>query len=200
MKPVGDGEQRRGVRWWIKTVRATQPWWSTSTVRSFWQHMLVGKRLFDLFDYDAPTKGGAAHRWTPNSCAIANRREADRLADWQPAAGSAAGRSGLNRPPSPDVIATLDREGPAAGHHVHLLPAGCDGADQGSAFAARCGSPPPRTGPYRRVIDRRCGDLADADLAVLDYYEWRRGCCAWPPTTPGCCPRSATVENCSPRD
>jgi len=25
------------------------------------------------------------------------------------------------------------------------------------------------------VIDRRCADLADADLAVLDYYEWREG-------------------------
>ncbi len=25
------------------------------------------------------------------------------------------------------------------------------------------------------MIDRRCGDLADADLAVLDYYEWREG-------------------------
>ena len=25
------------------------------------------------------------------------------------------------------------------------------------------------------MIDRRCGDLADSDLAVLDYYEWREG-------------------------
>lgn len=25
------------------------------------------------------------------------------------------------------------------------------------------------------VIEHRCGDLADADLAVLGYYEWREG-------------------------
>ena len=25
------------------------------------------------------------------------------------------------------------------------------------------------------MIDRRCGDLPDADLVVLGYYEWREG-------------------------
>lgn len=25
------------------------------------------------------------------------------------------------------------------------------------------------------IIDRRCGDLPDADLPVLGYYEWREG-------------------------
>ena len=50
------------------------------------------------------------------------------------------------------------------------------------------------------VIDQRCGDLEDSDLAVLGYYEWRRRCCvASPLTTPACCRSSGTPSrSCSP--
>ena len=82
----------------------------------------------------------------------------------------------MNRPPSrPDVIATLDREG--------LLPAIAFIFSRAGCYAAvkQCLRSPLRlTGEVDRariaeMIDRRCGDLADADLAVLEYYEWREG-------------------------
>ena len=164
---------------WIKTVRG-----DTAVVVDehrpvpLWQHMLVGKRLFDLFDYDTPAKGGAAHRVDPELMRhIANRREADRLADWQPRGrGRRPGGPGLNRPPArPDVIATLDREGLLPAITFIFSRAGCDGA------VKQCLRSPLRLtteddrARVEVVIDRRCSDLADADLAVLDYYEWREG-------------------------
>ena len=45
-----------------------------------------------------------------------------------------------------------------------------------SAFGRRCGSPPRKErAQIAEVIEHRCGDLADSDLAVLGYYEWREG-------------------------
>ena len=162
---------------WIKTVRGD----TTVVVDEhrpvpLWQHMLVGKRLFDLLDYDALGKGGTAHRVDPELMRhIANRREADRMADWQPRGrGGRHGGPGLNRPPPrPDVIATLDREGLLPAITFIFSRAGCDGA------VKQCLRSPLRLTTegdrvrIAEVIDRRCGDLADADLVVLDYYEWR---------------------------
>jgi ATP-dependent RNA helicase HelY len=166
---------------WIQTVRG-----DTSVVVDdhrpvpLWQHMLVGKRIFDLFDYDAHEPGDRRHAIVdPNLLRhIANRREADRLSDWQgPRRGGGrggSGRSGFYRPPSrPDVISLLDADG--------LLPAitfvfsrvGCDAAvTQCLRSSLRLTSEEERA-KIAKVIDHRCGDLEDSDLAVLGYYEWR---------------------------
>ncbi|MCW1958216.1 MAG: RNA helicase [Mycobacterium sp.] len=166
---------------WIKTVRGD----TTVVVDEhrpvpLWQHMLVGKRLFDLFDYSATA--GKSPRVDPELVRhIANRREADRLADWGARRrgrrdGGRPGGPGLHRPPSrPDVIATLDREGLLPAITFIFSRAGCDGA------VKQCLRSPMRLTTEEdrvriaEVIDRRCGDLADADLAVLGYYEWREG-------------------------
>lgn len=168
---------------WIKTVRGD----TTVVVDEhrpvpLWQHMLVGKRLFDLFDYSAAAgkAGQSGHqRVDPELLRhIANRREADRLVDWQPRRrpGGRPGGPGLHRPPArPDVIATLDREGLLPAITFIFSRAGCDAA------VKQCLRSPLRLtteedrARIAEVIDRRCGDLADADLSVLDYYEWREG-------------------------
>jgi ATP-dependent RNA helicase HelY len=166
---------------WMQTVRGD----TTVVVDEhrpvpLWQHMLVGKRLFDLFDYSAHKDTvGKQHLVDPDLTRhIANRREADRLADWQPRhrGRGRPGGSPSHRPPSrPDVIATLDREGLLPAITFIFSRAGCDGA------VKQCLRSPLRlTNDSERariseVIDRRCGELADVDLAVLDYYEWREG-------------------------
>jgi ATP-dependent RNA helicase HelY len=168
---------------WIKTVRGD----TTVVVDEhrpvpLWQHMLVGKRLFDLFDYSAAAgkAGQSGHqRVDPELLRhIANRREADRLVDWQPRRrpGGRPGGPGLHRPPArPEVIATLDREGLLPAITFIFSRAGCDAA------VKQCLRSPLRLtteedrARIAEVIDRRCGDLADADLSVLDYYEWREG-------------------------
>ncbi|KAA0112339.1 RNA helicase [Mycolicibacterium sp. P1-5] len=163
---------------WIQTVRG-----DTAVVVDehrpvpLWQHVLVGKRLFDLFDYD---REGKQHLVDPELIRhIAHRREAERLSDWEPrrrGPGRQGGRSGLYRPPSrPDVIAALDREGLLPAITFIFSRAGCDAA------VKQCLRSPLRLTDdedrkrIAEVIDRRCGDLADADLAVLDYFEWREG-------------------------
>jgi ATP-dependent RNA helicase HelY len=161
---------------WIQTVRG-----DTAVVVDehrpvpLWQHMMVGKRLFDLFDYDGD---GAKHqpRVDPDLVRhIANRREADRLADWRPRR-RAPGRPTMYRPPSrPDVIAALDREGLLPAITFVFSRAGCDAAvAQCLRSSLRLTTEDDRA-QIAEVIDHRCGDLADADLDVLGYYEWREG-------------------------
>jgi ATP-dependent RNA helicase HelY len=109
---------------------------------------------------------------------IANRREADRMSDWQPRRGRGGrpGRPHFYRPPSrPEVIAILDSQGLLPAITFVFSRAGCDAA------VAQCLRSPLRLtteeerAQIAEVIDHRCGDLADSDLAVLGYYEWREG-------------------------
>ena len=167
---------------WIQTVRGD----TTVVVDEhrpvpLWQHVLVGKRLFDLFDYESE----ADLRVDPELLRhIAHRREADRMSDWQPRRHPRGARGNQGRgvrprfhrsPGRPEVIAKLDSEG--------LLPAitfvfsrvGCDAAvNQCLRSPLRLTTEEERA-RIAEVIEHRCGDLAEADLAVLGYYEWREG-------------------------
>jgi ATP-dependent RNA helicase HelY len=168
---------------WIQTVRGD----TTVVVDEhrpvpLWQHMMVGKRLFDLFE-------GSEAKADPSLVDkellrhITHRREADRLADWQPRGRSGnRGRPGqrerptIYRPPSrPDVIGALDQEGLLPAITFVFSRAGCDAAvKQCLRSPLRLTTDAERTS-IAEVIDRRCADLDDADLVVLGYYEWREG-------------------------
>jgi ATP-dependent RNA helicase HelY len=171
---------------WIQTVRGD----TTVVVDDhrpvpLWQHMLVGKRIFDLFDYDADDAGGRRQPIVdPNLLRhIAHRREADRLSDWRAPRRQAgrggpgrSGRPGFYRPPSrPDVIHMLDAEGLLPAITFVFSRAGCDAAvAQCLRSSLRLTTEADRA-QIAEVIEHRCGDLEDSDLAVLGYYEWREG-------------------------
>ena len=169
---------------WIQTVRGD----TTVVVDEhrpvpLWQHVMVGKRLFDLFDYrsSSAAKNGRELLVDPELLRhIAHRREADRLADWQPRGrsrpGGHRGRPSIYRPPSrPDVLEALDREGLLPAITFIFSRAGCDAAvKQCLRSSLRLTTDEERV-RIAEVIDRRCGDLAEADLIVLDYHEWREG-------------------------
>jgi ATP-dependent RNA helicase HelY len=166
---------------WIQTVRGD----TTVVVDEhrpvpLWQHVMVGKRLMDLFDYRASgpgSKKGARELLVDPELLrhIAHRREADRLADWQPR-GRGRGRPTIYRPPSrPDVIATLGREDLLPAITFVFSRAGCDAAvKQCLRSSLRLTTDEERT-RIAEVVDRRTADLNDADLIVLDYHEWREG-------------------------
>ncbi|MGY4712130.1 DEAD/DEAH box helicase [Mycolicibacterium sp. CBM1] len=170
---------------WIQTVRGD----TTVVVDEhrpvpLWQHVLVGKRMFDLFDYSAAAgASGKQHLVDPELIRhIAHRREAERLTDWQPRrrgpgrSGGGGGGGGFYRPPArPDVIAALDREGLLPAITFIFSRAGCDAAVKQCLRSSLRLTTEADRGRIAEVIDRRCGDLADADLVVLDYYEWREG-------------------------
>ncbi len=170
---------------WIQTVRGD----TTVVVDEhrpvpLWQHVLVGKRLFDLFDLGNKDGDPDKSRVDPELLRhIANRREADRMADWRSprrqagrGSGGRQGRPRFFRPPArPDVIATLDAEGLLPAITFVFSRAGCDAA------VGQCLRSPLRLtteeerAQIAEVIEHRCGDLEDADLEVLGYYEWREG-------------------------
>ncbi|MDH6246160.1 RNA helicase [Mycobacterium sp. OTB74] len=166
---------------WIQTVRGD----TTVVVDEhrpvpLWQHMLVGRRLFDLFDLSAT---GAKPQVDPALLRhIAHRREADRMLDWQPRGrsgdgrGRPRGRPAMYRPPSrPDVIGTLDQAGLLPAITFVFSRAGCDTAvKQCLRSTVRLTNREERD-RIAEVIDRRCADLDESDLVVLDYHEWREG-------------------------
>ena len=171
---------------WIQTVRGD----TTVVVDEhrpvpLWQHVLVGKRLFDLFDYGTDQPGAIREpRVNPDLLRhIAHRREADRMSDWrgprrQAGRGSPArpSRPRFYRPPArPDVIATLDSEGLLPAITFVFSRAGCDAAVHQCLRSPLRLTTQEERAQIAEVIDHRCGDLADSDLAVLGYYEWREG-------------------------
>ena len=164
---------------WIQTVRGD----TTVVVDEhrpvpLWQHVMVGKRLFDLFDYRASgsAKSGRELVVDPELLRhIAHRREADRLADWQPR-GRGRGRPSIYRMPSrPDVISMLDREGLLPAITFVFSRAGCDAAVKQCLRSSLRLTTDEERARIAEVVDRRCADLAEADLIVLDYHEWREG-------------------------
>src|SRR4051794_2765290 len=166
---------------WIQTVRGN----TTVVVDEhrpvpLWQHVMVGKRLFDLFDYRSgdPGRNGRELLVDPQLLRhIVHRREADRLADWQPRGrGGHRSRPSIFRGPSrPDVIEQLDAEG--------LLPAitfifsrvGCDAAVKQCLRSSLRLTADDERARIAEVVDRRCADLSESDLVVLGYHEWREG-------------------------
>jgi ATP-dependent RNA helicase HelY len=173
---------------WIQTVRGD----TTVVVDEhrpvpLWQHVLVGKRLFDLFDFSADRPApepGREPRVDPELLRhIANRREADRMTDFGPRRGSGRSARGgprarprFYRPPArPDVIATLDSEGLLPAITFVFSRAGCDAAVQQCLRSPLRLTSDEERAKIAEIIEHRCGDLADADLAVLGYYEWREG-------------------------
>ncbi|WP_122511412.1 DEAD/DEAH box helicase [Mycobacterium persicum] len=164
---------------WIQTVRGD----TTVVVDEhrpvpLWQHILVGKRLFDLFDYDADAQ---RPRVNPDLVRhIAHRREADGMSDWhsprRQGGRGGPGRPRFHRPPArPEVIAKLDSEGLLPAITFVFSRAGCDAAVQQCLRSPLRLTNEEERARIAEVIDHRCGDLADADLAVLGYYEWREG-------------------------
>ncbi|MCV6974440.1 DEAD/DEAH box helicase [Mycobacterium bourgelatii] len=172
---------------WIQTVRGD----TTVVVDEhrpvpLWQHVLVGKRLFDLFDYRsdspaaAPSNKDKPHVNADLTRHIAHRREADRMVDWQPRRGRGGQRQGgrprFYRPPSrPDVIGILDSEGLLPAITFVFSRAGCDAAVQQCLRSPLRLTTEQERAQIAEVIDHRCGDLAESDLAVLGYYEFREG-------------------------
>ncbi len=166
---------------WIQTVRGD----TTVVVDEhrpvpLWQHVMVGKRLFDLFDYGSgeAAKNSRDLLVDPQLLRhIAHRREADRLADWRPRGrGGHHGRPSIYRTPSrPDVVEMLD--------HEALLPAitfifsrvGCDAAVKQCLRSSLRLTTDDERARIAEVVDRRCADLSDSDLVVLGYHEWREG-------------------------
>src|SRR5215207_9084680 len=154
---------------WLVTVRG-----HTAVVVSehrpvpLWQHMLVGKRMFDLFS----SRRGAEQREVDPELLRHTRDVARRLEPER------RGRGPRNRglvPSRPDVIERLDREGLLPAITFIFSRAGCDAAVQQCLRAGLRLTGPEEREEIRKVAEARTGDLAAEDLQVLGYWEWLDG-------------------------
>ncbi|KWX66007.1 RNA helicase [Mycobacterium sp. NAZ190054] len=164
---------------WIKTVRGD----TTVVVDEhrpvpLYQHVMVGKRLMDLFDYRASGAAGRDLLVDPELLRhIAHRREAERLADWQP-----RGRGRPGRPPTlyrtpgrADVIGVLAQADLLPAITFIFSRAGCDAAVKQCLRSSLRLTTTEERARIAEIVDRRTADLNDSDLIVLDFHEWREG-------------------------
>jgi ATP-dependent RNA helicase HelY len=150
---------------WLVTVRGeTRVIVHEERPVPLWQHVLVGTRMFDLFGADGATLDGGLLRHI-----------ADRTQYLEPLPGRRGARPGRGwRPPHrPDVIARLDREGLLPAITFIFSRAGCDAAVRQCRYAGMWLTEPDERAEIDRIVDAMTAGVADEDLEVLDYWDWR---------------------------
>jgi ATP-dependent RNA helicase HelY len=156
---------------WLVTVRGhTEVVVSEHRPVPLWQHMLVGKRMFDLFhDPDAAEK----HEVHPELLRY-TREMLRRLGEYDP-----RGRGGRGRrwqpPPRPDIIDRLDREGLLPAIQFIFSRAGCAAAVQQCLQAGLRLTAPDERVEIRQLVEQRTSHIPSEDLQVLGYWEWLDG-------------------------
>ncbi len=140
-----------------------------------WQHMLAGRRLYDLF-----TRNGAVN---PELRRLAQRDLGSRDSRRRPGPGardSHAGRAGYRpvryRPPRrPEVIERLDAEGLLPAITFIFSRAGCDAAVQQCLAAGLRLTTPEESAEIAKIVAARTERLAETDRAALGYGDWVTG-------------------------
>jgi ATP-dependent RNA helicase HelY len=181
---------------WLDTVRGdTEVVVSEHRPVPLWQHVMVGQRLFDLFADESvgPAAGGqpaatpfgliTAAQVSPELRRMAREEQRiDRMTRGRRGGGRDRDRGGNGRsnrqrgvPSRADVITTLGHAGLLPAITFIFSRAGCDAAvAQCLARGVRLTSPEERA-EVRRVVEARCAEIPDEDLAVLGYWEWADG-------------------------
>ncbi|HEX2300640.1 MAG TPA: DEAD/DEAH box helicase, partial [Pseudonocardiaceae bacterium] len=140
-----------------------------------WQHMLVGRRMFDLF---AEHRDGG--RLTVDPQLVRSVQELERRHEYwnRPRRGPRGGGGGgpRFRPPARvDVVERLDRAGLLPAITFIFSRAGCDAAVTQCVHSGLRLTTAEEAEEIRRVVDQRAAGLPEGDLAVLGFYEWREG-------------------------
>ena len=151
---------------WLVTVRGdTEVVVEEHRPVPLYQHVLVGSRLYDLFDGE-----GQVH---PEL--VRKVREEDR---WRPRERGGRPQSPSRRPNvlrRPDVLLRLDREGLLPAITFVFSRAGCAAAvEQCLRSGLRLNTDEERE-QVRRVVERRTAAIPREDLRVLGYWEWLEG-------------------------
>ncbi|GAA2386481.1 ATP-dependent RNA helicase [Catellatospora methionotrophica] len=157
---------------WLVTVRGrTEVVVSEHRPVPLWQHMLVGKRMFDLFH---DSEAARAHEVHPEL--LRHTREVARRMD---AVDLRRGRGGRGRrgpaPNRPEIVEKLEGERLLPAIMFVFSRAGCDAAVQQCLQSGmRLTSPEERT-EIRAVVERKIANIPNEDLAALGYWDWLDG-------------------------
>ncbi|MFW0785728.1 DEAD/DEAH box helicase [Gordonia sp. CPCC 206044] len=169
---------------WIQTVRGD----TTVIVDEhrpvpLTQHMLVGTRMFDLFDHRTegpdhrrPQVNPELKRHIRHRILMADDRDERRGRGGRGRGpGPRARRTGIRQPSRPDLVARLDREGllPAIGFIFSR--AGCDAALTQCRRSGLHLLTPEEAQQVDDIVDRHLHDLSPADEDILGVADWRAG-------------------------
>lgn len=163
---------------WLATVRGdTRVVVSEHRPVPLWQHVLVDKRLHDLFvDPDGDPvlglPGEAPGVVNPELVALAREESRfERRYKGRPQRGGSRPRR-RGTPSRAGVVEALDKDGLLPAIHFIFSRNGCDAAvRQCLAWGVRLTTPDERA-EIRRVAEDRTQALPDADLGVLGWSEW----------------------------
>ncbi|MBO0854642.1 MAG: RNA helicase [Nocardia sp.] len=136
-----------------------------------WQHVMVGRRMFDLFDRDSSDQKVLVDEDLVRY--IKHRQATDRVEGWGGPRQRGGSRRGFRPLPRPEMLAKLDEEGLLPAITFIFSRAGCDGALAQCLRSRLDLSREVDAGEIEAVIERHTGDLPRSDLDVLGYWEWR---------------------------
>ena len=157
---------------WMETVRGdTTVIVDETRPVPLWQHVMVGRRMFDLFDAKSSDQKILVDEDLVRY--IKHRESADRMNGWSNPRHRGGTRRDFRPLPRPEMLARLDEEGLLPAITFIFSRAGCDGALAQCLRSKLDLSRPEDMTEVEAVIERHTGDLPRADLDVLGYWEWR---------------------------
>ncbi|AVT28672.1 MULTISPECIES: RNA helicase [unclassified Plantactinospora] len=163
---------------WLITVRGeTEVVVSEHRPVPLWQHMLVNRRMFDLFhDADAARKHDVHPELLRYTREMLRRLELGDGRTHGPGWGRGGPRGPRWRGPlRPDIVERLDREGLLPAILFIFSRAGCDAAVAQCLAAGLRLTTPDERAEIREVVESRITSVPGEDLAVLGYWEWLDG-------------------------
>ncbi|MBT2384741.1 RNA helicase [Streptomyces sp. ISL-11] len=173
---------------WLDTVRGdTEVIVSEHRPVPLWQHVLAGRRMYDLFEEKnsrEATPGARRKEVNPDLVRLArmensrpfggrdkrrgNLREADRERERRQ-------RSRIWTPSRVEVIERLDAEGLLPAITFIFSRAGCEAAVQQCMYAGLRLNDTEARARVREIVEERTASIPDEDLHVLGYFEWLEG-------------------------
>ncbi|WP_055553424.1 RNA helicase [Streptomyces sp. NBRC 110028] len=174
---------------WLDTVRGdTEVIVSEHRPVPLWQHVLAGRRMYDLFEEKSGQDGDQSGRREVNPDLVRlarmensrpafgrdkrrgrnNMREADRERERRQ-------RSRIWTPGRAEVIDRLDAEGLLPAITFIFSRAGCESAVQQCLYAGLRLNDDAARAQVRAIVEERTAGIPDEDLHVLGYFEWLEG-------------------------
>ncbi|WP_030192972.1 RNA helicase [Streptomyces sp. NRRL S-87] len=173
---------------WLDTVRGdTEVIVSEERPVPLWQHVMAGRRIYDLFEEESDHggRGSARREVNPDLLRMARMensrtynprdrrrgkmvREADRERERR-------ARNRVWTPGRPEVIERLDSEGLLPAITFIFSRAGCEAAVQQCLYAGLRLNDDAGRLQVREIVEERTASIPAEDLHVLGYYEWLEG-------------------------
>lgn len=166
---------------WLDTVRGdTEVVVSEHRPVPLWQHVLAGRRMYDLFE-----ETGDKREVNPDLVRMARmensrpnhqrdrrggrpKREADRERERRQ-------RARVWTPSRAEVIDRLDSQGLLPAITFIFSRAGCEAAVQQCLYSGLRLNDTAARARVREIVEERTADIPDQDLHVLGYFEWLEG-------------------------